>query len=167
MISFRNVSLTAASAFLFAGLPGVAAAEVLNSSYYALNWSFLTPTGQVPLGNANDGSIKTTINVRPPAKGVYSLTFSAECSVDAPAGNVTAWVDLDIVVNGVVVPPTVGASDSFCSSDGTVGFGSWATHSITVAVPLEAGKNEISIQARLSGGATGGWISNSALVIDD
>lgn len=167
MISLKGICTAAAAAVSLAGLAGGASAEVLNSSYYTGNWSFETATAAVPLGRANDGSAKTVIKVKPPAKGLYSLTYSAECSVEAPANNDYAWVDIDVIINGVAIQPTLGSNDAFCSADGSVGFSGWHRASITLAVPLKAGTNEITIQARLISGATGGWLGDSALVIDD
>ena len=67
----------------------------------------------------------------------FVVTFSAECAVNAPAGNYTAYTDIDIVVlnaAGAVVQtlaPTFGNSDAFCTANGTAGFDGWSRNSIT------------------------------------
>ena len=108
-----------------------------------------------------------------PAGARFVVTFSAECSVNAPAGNNSAWTDVDIVVLNpfaVVVAtlaPTAGTQDAFCASDGTVGFSGWASHSVTALSPvgLAAGNYRVQVRARLQGGATGGWFGERSLVV--
>lgn len=127
------------------------------------NWSSASAPVLVPL-NANGA---TTIAFNSAAAGRRVLTYSAECSVDAPAGNNFAWLDLDVVVNGIVVPPTVGSADAFCSADGVAGFGGYVRSSITVVISVIEGTNRIRIQARGNAGATGVWLGDSALVVHD
>jgi hypothetical protein len=103
----------------------------------------------------------------------FLVTFSAECAVNAPAGNNTAWLDVDIVVRnaaGAIVAtlaPTVGAGDAFCSSNGTPGFDGWATQSITAVggAGLPAGVYSVAVRARLNNGATGGWLGERSTVV--
>jgi hypothetical protein len=109
----------------------------------------------------------STVSFNMPAAGKKVLTFSAECAVNAPAGNTIAWVDIDILVNGVVVSPTTGSQDAFCSANGTAGFDGWETNAITVVIPVVLGANNVRIQARLNGGATGLWFGERALVVHD
>lgn len=127
------------------------------------NWSSTAAATLAPL-NANGA---TTISFNSATAGRRVLTYSAECSVDAPAGNNFAWLDLDVIVNGTVVPPTAGTSDAFCSADGVVGFGGYARASITVVISVVEGTNRIRIQARGNAGATGVWLGDSALVVHD
>ena len=117
----------------------------------------------VPLNAA--GATIVTFNL--PAAGKKVLTFSAECSVDAAAGNFGAWVDIDIIVNGIVVPVTNQTADGFCSADGTAGFSGWVRPSITVQVNGVLGNNTVRIRAKGQGGATGIWVSDTALMIHD
>jgi hypothetical protein len=109
----------------------------------------------------------TTVSFNLTAAKKMVLTFSTECSVDAPAGNSTAWVDIDIIVNGAVVSPTTGALDGFCSANGTAGFDGWETNSMTVVIPGIVGANSVRIQARLNAGATGLWFGERSLVVHD
>ena len=152
------------------GLAGVAAivataavAGLKASGAYPANFSFATATALVPLTSTG----ATSLSWNQGSAGKKILTFSAECSVDAPTGNNSAWVDLDIIVNGVVVPPTVGTSDAFCGANGIAGFDAWVRPSITVVVVGAAGANTAQVRARLNAGATGGWVSDTSTVIID
>jgi hypothetical protein len=117
----------------------------------------------VPLNAAG----ATIVNFQLPVGGKKVLTFSFECSVDAAAGNTSAWLDLDIIVNGVTVPVTVGAADAYCTSDGVVGHGHWQRPSISVQVSGFPGPNSVRILARGNNGATSIWLGDSALIIHD
>lgn len=147
------------------GLGGVADAKVIGSGSNPSNFSFSAATANVPI--AAGTAAPTVLNVAAPRRGSYVLTFSAECSVDAPAGNSSAWIDIDVVVNGTTVSPTVGTGDAFCGANGTVGFDGWVRPSISVAVDLIKGLNVISILARRDAGATAGWLSDSSIVVHD
>jgi hypothetical protein len=141
------------------------------ASSYALKLSHVRPGNftagagftLVPLNAAGQTTI--FFNLGGASKKV--LTYSAECSVDAPAGNNFAWTDIDIIVNGVVVPPTAGSSDAFCSADGVAGFGGYVRASITVLINGVAGANSVNIRTTGQGGATGVWLGDSSLVISD
>jgi hypothetical protein len=117
----------------------------------------------VPLNAAG----ATTISFSLPGAARKVLTYSAECAVAAPEGNTRAYLDLDIIVNDVVVPPTGGSYDAFCSSNGTVATDGWTHPSITVAIPGKAGVNTVKIRARRNSAATGIQLGDSSLVIHD
>lgn len=142
-------------------LASAASAKVIGSGNFPSNFSYTTSGTYVPV-ISNGG---TTLTVNAAKAAVYVATFSAECSVDAPAGNNFAWVDIDLEVNGVVVAPTVGTSDAFCSADGVAGFGGYTRPSITVPIRLNAGSNNIRVLGKFQAGATGGWVSDSSLVV--
>ncbi len=101
------------------------------------------------------------------------VTFSAECAVNALAGDFTANTDVDIVMlapGPVVVQtlsPTPGASDIFCSANGTAGFDSHARNSITVVGGgLPANVYQVQVRARTNGPAgTQAWYGDRALVV--
>lgn len=101
------------------------------------------------------------------------VTFSSECSVNAPAGNTGAWTDVDIVVlnmfGGVVeiLAPTAGVGDAFCASNGTAGFDGWETNAVTAfgGTTLPAGNYRVQVRARLNGGAVGGWFGERSLIV--
>ncbi len=132
------------------------------SVFNALNF---TSVGAVfvPLNSA--GATIVTFNL--PAAGRKVLTFSSECAVSAAAGNSSAWSDIDIIVNGAVVAPTVGSADAFCSANGTAVFDGWETNAITVVIQGVAGANTVRILGRPNGGATGIWFGERALVVHD
>jgi|SRR5687767_7848789 len=108
----------------------------------------------------------TTLSFSLPSAGKKILTYSAECAVDAPAGS-NGWLTLDIYVNGVVVAPTVGTTDPFCSGNGTAGFDGYVRASITIPIQGISGGNIVQIKARGGSGATGLWLGDGALVIYD
>lgn len=159
-MKLRHLALGAAA---FLALTGAAQAKVFMSGTYANNFSFNTPTALVPL--ASTGATTRTVNIT--TAGTYVLTFSAECSVDAPAANNASWVDLDILVDGVAVSPTAGSQDAFCGANGTAGFDGWVRPSITVPVRLTVGSHTFQVQGRLNFGATGGWVSDISVVLHD
>jgi hypothetical protein len=117
----------------------------------------------VPLNAA--GATIVTFNL--PGAGKKVLTFSGECAVDAPAGNNFAWLDIDIIVNGVIVPVTNQTSDAFCSADGVAGISGYVRPSITVLVNGLQGNNTVRIRAKGQAGATQIWLSDTALMIHD
>ncbi|MFO1338810.1 MAG: hypothetical protein U1F53_11340 [Burkholderiaceae bacterium] len=152
------------AAVTLSALAAAAQAKIVASATYSANFQFSTPTALVPL-TPSGGTTKTfAID----SVGMYGLTFSAECSVDAPDGNKDAWIDLDILVDGVAVAPTDNGNneDAFCGSIGTAGFHNWGRHSITVPVRFTTtGDHKVQVRARLNYGATSGWVSDTALVL--
>lgn len=151
----------AACAIALSALAAASYAKVIVSGTYSANFSFTTATAFVPL--ASTGATSRSFNA--PKAATYVLTFSAECSVDAPAGNNGAWVDLDILIDGVAVSPTFGSADAFCGANGIAGFDAWIRPSITVPVSLSAGAHTLQVLGRLNNGATGGWVSDIAMVL--
>lgn len=103
----------------------------------------------------------------------FVVIFSAECAVNAPAGNTTAWTDVDIVVlnaAGAVVQtmqPTGGNLDAFCSSDGSAGLSGWSANSVTAVggTGLPAGNYRVQVRARLNNGATQASYGERTLVV--
>ena len=157
-MKLRHQAVCAAALFVLAA---AAQAKVIISGTYASNFAFSTATAFVPL--ASTGATSRTFNIT--ATATYVLTFSAECSVDAPAGDSGAWVDLDVMVDNVAIAPTSGTSDAFCGANGTAGFDGWVRPSITLPVRLTAGSHTLQVQGRLNASATGGWVSDISMVI--
>lgn len=153
----RPMALAAA---LLAAAAG-AEAKVLAAGTYTPEFSFVTATAFVPLGGTA-AAPKTQLKVNAGKAGTYLLTFSGECDVAGPIGS---WLDIDLQVNGVVVAPTVGSADAFCSGQWPGGLGGWSHPSITTAVTLNAGSNTVRVLARLNGGATLGFIDDISLVV--
>lgn len=161
MTTLRNVALALALAGAAATAhAGVKASAVATS--VLINSDNATAVF-VPLNDAG----ATTLNFKLGSASKKVLTYSAECAVRAPLGNSAAWLDLDIYVNGLIVAPTVGTADAFCSSNGTLGPDGWTRASITVPIQGISGDNTVRIQARGNNGATGLWLGESALVIYD
>jgi hypothetical protein len=82
-------------------------------------------------------------------------------------GFTTAWLDVDIVVNGVVVAPTSGSGDPFCSSNGSGQFDGYVRTSTTVTIQAKEGSNSVRILARGSPQALGLLLGATSLVIHD
>jgi hypothetical protein len=142
-------------------LAATASAKIIVSDNHPSNFSYTVSGTWVPI--TSTGATSVSFNVK--KAGKYVLTFSAECAVDAPAGNNVGWVEIDLFVNHNVVAPTVGTADSFCSANGTAGFDGYVRPSITTVVDLVAGPNALLVYGKFQAGATGGWISDSAFVI--
>lgn len=138
-------------------------AAVRTSQVRPSNWTGPATATAVPL---NAGGA-TTISFNLPSAGRKVLTYSAECATDAPAGNTGAWTDITIIVNGAAVAATAGTSDAFCAANGTAGFDGWTRASVTVVISGVAGANTVRIQSTGQSGATGVWLSDTALVVHD
>jgi hypothetical protein len=170
-MQFINTPFRAvAAAAVMAASALVSTTASADSLAYAVgtdNWTF-TGTSQVDVS----GMVSNVFTK--PANARLVITFSAECAVDAPAGNPNAWMDVDIVLlnattNAVVytAAPTVGSMDAFCSSTGTAGFGHWATHTVQALIPwnFAAGSYKAAVKARLNNGGTGGWLGERMLTV--
>ena len=75
------------------------------------------------------------------------LTYSADCGVYSSAAVFGAWLDLDIYVNGVIVAPTIGTGDAFCSSNGTTDLDSFVRASITIPIQGVEGNNTVPYES--------------------
>jgi hypothetical protein len=158
-----NRLMTLAAAGTLMAVTATSVASVKTAQVRANNWTAPPAASFVPLNAAG----ATTISFSLSAPTRLVLTYSAECAVAAPAGNTGAWLDLDIIVNGNALAPTVGNQDAFCSSNGTAETDGWTRGSITIFFNGVAGANTIRIQARGNGGATSLWLGDSSLVVHD
>lgn len=103
----------------------------------------------------------------------FTVHFAAECAVNAPAGNTTAWTDVDILVLNAagapvqVLPPTAGNLGAFCSADGSAGLSGWQSNAvIALGGPgLPAGNYRVQVRARLNNGATAGTYGERTLLV--
>jgi hypothetical protein len=165
MTILRNIAL----ALAIASAAATAQAGVKASAVRAGAGVNTTSPAQVAARLNHAGAAgETTLSFNLGSAGKKILTFSARCAVTAPAGNTTAWLDLDIVVNGIVVAPTVGSGDPFCSANGTAGgLDGQVRRSITVPVQGIQGSNTVQVLARGNGGASGLYLGDLALVIHD
>lgn len=100
----------------------------------------------------------------------FVVTFSADCAVNAPAGDVTSYTDVDIALMGpapLILQPTNALGGRFCSANGTAGFDGHARHSITVTgVAAAAGVYTVQVRGRTNGApGAQAWYGDRALVV--
>src|SRR5262245_50796702 len=110
MTTVRNVALALALTAVAATTHAGVRASAINPTDFYKDYpaDFFVPL---------DGAGATTLSFKLSSRGKKVLTYSAECIVYGAEGG-GGWLDLDIYVNGVVVAPTVGSSDIFCSQNG-------------------------------------------------
>ena len=157
---WRRVAIACAVGVLAAG---PASAQLITSQVGVGNFVF---AGFMPLPNMTSLAFANAANQR------FVVTYSAECAVNAAAGNTTAYTDVDIVVLdpfGVVVQtlsPTDGNQDVFCTANGTAGFDGWSRNSVTAVggVGLPADNYRVRVRARLNGGFQA-WHGDRSLVV--
>jgi hypothetical protein len=154
-------TFAAIAALALLGTAGSANAAIKASGTNPSNFSWTTPTALIPINGAG-----TSITVSNTKATKLIITFSAECSADAGAGVTSGWVDVDLLLNGVAISPTNGSSDAFCSPDGITGHGSWVRPSVTTVVTAPPGVSTISVLGRLTG-VTGGWLSDTSVVVQN
>lgn len=164
--SIRTRLATLAAAFgLAATMAGQAEAHTVTANTAVGNFLFAAGVPVLP---------GMTSPLFPNAAGQrFVVIFSAECAVNAPAGNTTAWTDVDIVVLNAagavvaVLQPTVGNADAFCSSDGSAALSGWASNSVTAVggTGLPAGNYRVQVRARLNNGATGASYGERTLIV--
>jgi hypothetical protein len=122
------------------------------------NWTFAAGTvATVPL----TASGATTLTFS--GSGKHMITYSAECAVSSTG--LVGWLSLEILLDGVALPPTAGDVDAFCAANETAGFDAWATHTISVPTPaLPTGAHTVVIRATVIAGESG-WLGDSSLVV--
>lgn len=135
-------------------------AKVVTDATRATNfiWSGTTPT-LVPLNGGGALSISFS------GKGRHVISYSAECETTG------SWVSIEILVDGVVLAPTAGTADAFCSDHRTAeSLDAWTTAHYTVATPaLGGGVHTVQIRGTVvpNGGASEqGWLGDTSLVIE-
>jgi len=122
------------------------------------NFTFTTDDTALPLsvGGATTRTFKTTV-----ANERVVIAYNAECGyATTTAGD---WTGVDIVVDGVVIPPS-NSDDAMCTSDGTNSY-KWIRPIMNVfyTVPT-AGTHTIQVKGRISGTGTA-WYGDSTLII--
>lgn len=136
-----------------------ASAALLLLSTSPGNFTFITTGTLLPLtgAGATSRTFKTTV-----ANERVAIAYNAECSYATLVQG--DWIGVDIIVDGVIVKPSVGVFDAMCTSDGS-GSNNWTRPVMNApyAVPA-AGVHTIQIQAHMSGAGTG-WLSDSSLMI--
>ncbi len=162
MSSIRYIALAAA----LGDSAGAAHAGVRLSAFTSPSGFYIdSPTSAfLPLNDAG----ATTLKFKLPAAKKLALTYSAICSVKASEGDDGQWLDLDIYVNGTVVPATASSIGRICSSNETATLSDGLVRaSITVQINAKKGENTLRIEARPSGYALGYYVQESQLVIQD
>jgi hypothetical protein len=94
----------------------------------------------IELGGATSFSVFTY------APATLAIRFTAECSVQG-TDNIT-WLDLDIVVDGVVAAPT-NNDNAFCTDHGNGVLQNWVSAAADVVVPVAAGLHTIEVRGFL------------------
>jgi hypothetical protein len=163
--SIRNRLTTLAAALTLAAAAGGAQAHTVTAVTAVGNFVFAAGVPIIP------GA--TTPLFANAAGQRFVVIFSAECAVNAPAGNTTAWTDVDIVVLNAagavvqVLAPTAGNQGAFCAADGSAGLSGWSANSVTaVGGPgLAAGNYRVQVRARLNAGATQASYGERTLVV--
>jgi hypothetical protein len=142
-------------------LASAASAKVIASALGPNFFNYASSGTYVPISGSS-----TTLVVNASKAGLYVITYSAECSVQEPAGNsYDAYVEIDMEVNGLAVAATAGDFDIFCGADGVADFSGFTHPSVTMVAQLNAGPNNVRVLGKFHGGATAGWISSSSLVV--
>lgn len=136
-----------------------ASAKVYNASTYKSAQYFTTPTELRLI----DPGAAVTLPFTAPTKGLYLVTFTAECIVN----NTTAYVSLDVVLDGVAQGATAGTDDGFCAADHTAGFDHPTTHSMTIPVSVQAGSHTIRILGSVLAGPSTAVIDDLTIVVHD
>lgn len=156
----RRVAIVGALAAVAAGS---ASAHLITSQ--AAPGNFIFAGGPIPLPGMTTAAFLNGANQR------FVVTFSAECAVNAPAGNFSWFTDVDVVVldaAGAVVQtlsPTAGAADAFCTANGTNVFDGWSRNSVTAVggLGLAAGNYRVQVRGRVPLGQA--WYGDRALVV--
>ncbi|MBQ0936312.1 hypothetical protein [Ideonella paludis] len=140
-----------------------ASAAPLSESISIVPFNMYGPAGTIQLIPFYNSA--STLQIKAPASGRYILSFSAECTVSGSLGSIDNWMDVDIIVNTFVVPPTSGNFDKFCSTDGSGGATGTNRVSIIIPISLEKGRNSLQIQARINYGESSVRLSNMVVLV--
>jgi hypothetical protein len=124
------------------------------------NFTFTVNPTSIPLNSTNATTLAFSTTADNQA---IMIKYSAECGVTGTG--VGQWLDIDILVDGVAVPPTAGTADAFCTTDKVFSSNSWKMVGVNAlyTVPVK-GAHTIQIQGKLFGAKTG-WLGDSSLVI--
>lgn len=117
--------------------------------------------------NGNPGATVTLIStvIATPANTSRELVihYFAECAVGGAAAGSTRFIDYDILVDGVLVPPTDVADNALCQA--TVDDESVGT---VVSRTVSGGNHTIRVQGRMRGPAPGqGVVDDQSLVVEE
>ena len=147
-------------AMALAALAPSAQAEWLASSHYPFSLGFYESGITLPL--RSDGGQELVVSA--PEDGNYVLSFSAGCSAAGHSLQDWGGVQLDIRINGRVVPATAGSSDVLCTIN-TNGAFRPEMRSMVLPVTLQAGDNRIRVRAFFTQQAIGAQIGGQTVVV--
>src|SRR5262245_42525787 len=108
MLELNVSTLALATAAALVVAPLAAQADLVTAGTHRGAFSFATSAAFVPISG-----LGTSLRFNLPTAKAVIITFSAECAVNAPRGNTTAWVDIDVRVDGIALPPTDTDKDAF------------------------------------------------------
>jgi hypothetical protein len=139
-----------------------AATYVVKTSNPA-NQTFTTASGAqlVNLGEGN-GSILRVPTVGPSTRLV--ILFNGEYSVAGP--NHVDWLRVEILVDGVVAPPSGGFGHALCTSDGDNALDNWITAASDASLVVGPGVHAVQLRGQVQGGAaTDWWLGDLSLIV--
>ena len=151
----------AAALALFLGLTTAGHADILKAVTFGQDASGTTRT-QMPLNGAAATSVSFSVSGNQSKK--IAITYSASCGA---AGPVNGFIDIDIVVDGLKIPPTDTSGESFCSTDQTVALDTLARATIIGVKNLTPGQHTVEVFAESLGGATSFQLGYATLLIQD
>lgn len=155
----------ALAALALAGIGTVQARTIAGVT--AVGNQIVAAAGLVPIA----GMTTPLITIAPGQR--LMVHFAAECAVNAPAGNTTAWTDVEIVMlnaAGLVVrslPPMAGNQGAFCSADGSAGLSGWQSNLVIAELRtnLPLGNYRVQVRGRLNNGAISASYGERTLIV--
>lgn len=107
------------------------------------------------------GDAGDTLTFRVKKRSEVVILFNAECAVRGTTGG---WINLDILVDGVAVPPS-DQDNAFCAGKGTTKLDEWASNVVNAVVKLEAGDHDVQVNVNAYGGVTEYRIDDTSLIV--
>ena len=167
----RKHLMQAFAAGVLALTAATASADAIITMTRPGNIAFASPGGglvQIGPGLFTTPNFANAFNQR------FMVLYTAECTVyNTAAGNSSVWLDLDVeavnVITGVItrLPPTVGVSDAFCTSNGTAAGDGWTMAAVNAVSPanMPAGTYRIQLRGRIQNGVGTGHLGDSSLTV--
>ena len=107
--------------------------------------------GAATLALNNTGGTSLTVTTTRTTQ--LMILFNAVCSVDALDD--TTYVDIDILVDGVTVPPSHATDNALCTSAGDGELQHWVSTGLNVVKTVGAGTHMVQIRGMLQGFTAG------------
>ena len=152
----RIVAMIASAAMASAAVPAMADNLAFNVVQNFTIWA--APGVQALKLNEAGLTVRTFNN---PVQGLVSVTYTAECSLEAPP---TSWLSISIYIDNVLVPPS-GQDLAFCSG-WSGGAGRWSSNAVTVAKNLSAGSHTVRVDAFVQNSFSFAFIDDTMLLIE-